>query len=73
MVSTTRKHLQLKLGVDYTFDVTDLLTVTVEEYYEEPGSSGGGPVTTPTQGSGPGSGGPFGYPGGAITSGGGIR
>lgn len=70
VMNTIRKALPLTLGVDYTFDVTDLLTVTVEEYYEEPGASGGGgPVTTPTP-SGPGGGGGFGSPGGAITPGG---
>lgn len=69
VMNTIRKALPLTLGVDYTFDVTDLLTVTVEEYYEEPGASGGGgPVTTPSA-SGPGGGGGFGSPGGAITPG----
>jgi len=68
VMSTTRRALPLTLGVDQTFDVTDLLTITVEEYYEEPGSASSGPVTTPTVGnSGPGSGGQFGSPGGAIT------
>jgi hypothetical protein len=66
-ISEKRSASQLRIGSDgNTLDLTDLMTVVVEEWVVDPEGAGGS-VTTPGQSPGPQ--GPFANPGGAVSPG----